>query len=267
MKYKESLYQINEVHDWSGYDKEYRFDRNLEKFSKRPYNNFSVLVNYENNRALKYYGENPIEYRYNNYGFRTPDDFNDVDDGNVFIGCSHTAGVGHHLENTWSYKLNKDVGGKFWNLSQGGCGIQTDYRLLYGWKDTLKSKNIFHYTVPHPRFEFFNGNELLHLNTWSKFEHLSRTHTQRVVLEFYLEFLSDKEYCNYSQMIYINSIKGLSQEIGCNYYYLTPEILGIHDSRPLLNKDDNSLRARDLLHYSVSKQNYIYEEFKKLWQE
>ena len=35
----------------------------------------------------------------------------------------------------------------------------------------------------------------------------------------------------------------------------------------ILNKDDNSLRARDLLHYSVSKQNYIYEEFKKLWQE
>ena len=41
---------------------------------------------------------------------------------------------------------NKKIGGKFWNLSQGGSSIQTDYRLLLGWKDDLKIKNIFHFT-------------------------------------------------------------------------------------------------------------------------
>jgi hypothetical protein len=32
-------------------------------------------------------------------------------------------------------------------------------------------------------------------------------------------------------------------------------------------ENDNSIPARDLGHYSVGKQNYIYEEFKKLWAE
>jgi hypothetical protein len=76
---------------------------------------------YPNDKTTQYYTENPIEYKFNNYGFRTPDDFND-DEGNIFLGCSHTIGIGHHLENTWSYKLNQSLGGKFWNLSQGGNG-------------------------------------------------------------------------------------------------------------------------------------------------
>ena len=82
---------------------------------------------------LLYYKNNPIEYKFNNCGFRTPDDFNTIDEGNIFLGCSHTFGIGHHLENTWSYKLNQIIGGKFWNLSIGGTGVMTAYRLLKGY--------------------------------------------------------------------------------------------------------------------------------------
>jgi hypothetical protein len=164
-------------------------------------------------------------------------------------------GVGHHLENAWSYKLNKYVGGKFWNLSQGGCGIQTDYRLILAWKDTLKIKNIFHYTIPHPRYEFFIEDEVVGLNQWQANE---RWEYKSHRWEFYLDVLAGEQYSNYNQMVYINAIKGLSQDIGCNYYYLTDKITDKY------SWDDTSIPARDLGHYTVGVQNLIYEDFKKL---
>ena len=122
---------------------------------------------YPNSKSLKYYKENPIEYSFNNYGFRTPDEFNSIDEGNVFIGDSHTMGNALHLENIWSYKLNKDLGGKFWNLSQGGSGIQSSYRLLGGFKDRLKIKNIYHLALHHPRFEFIYEGNVVKLSPWT----------------------------------------------------------------------------------------------------
>ncbi len=249
MEYKDSYYPANrsDNYEWVGMDKKELFEKNCKK--------------YPNNESLKYYKENPIKYSFNNFGFRTPDDFNDTDEGNIFLGCSHTMGIGHLLENTWAYKVNKEVGGKFWNLSQGGCGIQTDYRLLLGWKDTLKIKNIFHYTIPWPRYEFLNEKENIHLTA----------HTANIAKSYYLKFylgvLSGEEYCNYNQKVHINAIRGLSQEIGCNYYYLTPEILGIHNNpRWYIGQGDDSLLARDLTHPTVGKQNYIYEKFLKIWE-
>jgi len=58
----------------------------------------------------------------------------------------------------------------------------------------------------------------------------------------------------YSQMVYINAIRGVSHEIGCNYYYLTDKIL---DEFP---ENDNSLRARDLKHYTVGSSEFLYEK-------
>ena len=42
------------------------------------------------------------------------------------MGCSHTFGIGHHLENTWGFKLNNVIGGKFWNL-----GITHEYESIF----------------------------------------------------------------------------------------------------------------------------------------
>jgi hypothetical protein len=163
-------------------------------------------------------------------------------------------GIGHLLENTWAYKVNKEVGGKFWNLSQGGCGIQTDYRLLYGWQDTLKIKNIFHFTHPHPRFEFFDEDgEFFRMSPWD-------VKGVKEKNKFYLDYLSGEEYSFYNQKVYINAIKGLSQDIGCNYYYLTANILN-------REFNDSSIPSRDIDHFTVGQQNFIYEEFKRLWQE
>jgi hypothetical protein len=236
--YKSSLhcYPPDKILNWGPADNKELFKKNCKK--------------YPNNKSLKYYKQNPIEYKFNNYGFRTPDDFNDTDEGNIFLGCSHTLGTGHHLENTWAYKVNKEVGGKFWNLSQGGTGIQTDYRLLLGWKDDLTIKNIFHFTKPHSRFEFFYDNSILNLDWRGSYS------KEKYQQEFYIEVLSDIHYSNYNQLVYINAIKGIAQDINCNYYYLTDRIFEEYDE----DKDD-SVQARELQHYTVAKQNFIYDNF------
>lgn len=203
--------------------------------------------------SIQYYIKNPVKYKLNNCGFRTPDDFNSEDEGNVFLGCSHTFGIGHHLENTWSYKLNQTIGGKFWNLGIGGTGVATHFRLLLGFYKELKIKNIFHFAPKYPRYEFIeNGmpqNYIIndYKKSWeSKFGNLM------------VDSLLTDEQCEFNWMSYTYAIKGLAKEIGCNYYLIEGDA-GWH------GQDDNSLVARDLLHHTTKVQHSIYLDFLKIY--
>jgi len=110
---------------------------------------------YPNIKDLKKYEQDPIEYEFNNYGFRTPVNFKKGLEGNVFLGCSYTLGIGHHLENVWSWKVNEAIGGNFINFGIGGAGIGTSARLLYAFKDYFNYKNVFLH-IPHPyRYEYY----------------------------------------------------------------------------------------------------------------
>jgi hypothetical protein len=203
--------------------------------------------------SLQYYIKNPIKYQLNNCGFRTPDDFNSVDVGNIFLGCSHTFGIGHHLENVWSYKLNQIIGGKFWNLGISGTGVTTHFRLLLAFYKELKIKNIFHFAPKYPRYEFIeNGTPQNYIinnynKEWeSKFGNLMA------------DSLLTEEQCEFNWMSYTYAIKGLAEEIGCNYYLIEGDT-GWHA------QDDNSLLARDLLHHTTKVQHSIYQDFLKLY--
>jgi hypothetical protein len=213
---------------------------------RKKYNNF-------NNFSIKYYVENPIKYKLNNFGFRTPDDFNSEDEGNVFLGCSHTFGIGHHLENVWSYKVNELIGGKFWNLSIGGTGVTTHFRLLLGFYKELKIKNIFHYAPKYPRYEFIeNGRPQFYIinnyneNWKSKFGDLLT------------DSLLKDEQMEFNWITYTYAIKAIANEIGCNYYLIEGDT-GWH------SQDDNSLLARDLLHHTTLYQHNIMKDFLKIY--
>ena len=224
---KQTFHPINTTTKWSNMDTENLFNLNLKKN--------------KNNETLNFYLENPINYQFNNFGFRTPDNFNNVDYGNVFLGCSHTMGVGHHLENTWSYKLNQQVGGKFWNISVGGVGIMTNFRLLLAHYKDLKIKNIFHYVPKYPRYEFYVDGEFKILNIGR--DKLS---------DECVNLLGDLYQIELTHIPYTMAINQLAQNIGCNYYL-------INDFIP--NKTSYSIEARDLYHFSTNQQNQIYEKF------
>ena len=258
--YQSSIYRKNQVWEWLPPDRSELFVENCKKYS--------------NNESLEYYKENPVKYSFNNYGFRTPDDFNEEDEGNVFLGCSETLGIGHHLENTWAYKLNKDLGGKFWNLSQSGSGIQTAFRLLYGFKDYLKVKNIFHLAYFHPRFEFIHEDSVIKLSNWHIDDKIQYDNEPTVIEywqngekkiieinsfnEFYVNILSKNSHKNFLCESYIYALKSLANEMGCNYHYLRAKDVG---------EKDDTIQARDLMHSTIGQQNSIYKKFKKLWQE
>ena len=214
-----------------------------------------ILQKKNNNYSSQYYIENPIEYKLNNEGFRSPDDFNSADEGNVYLGCSHTFGIGHHLENIWSYKLNQIIGGKFWNLSVGGTGIISHFRLLLGYYKELNIKNIFHFAPKYPRYEFIINkiprNFIIsdYSENWlNQFGDLMETS------------LLTNEQCEFNWMSYTYAIKGLANEIGCNYYL-------IEGDTEWHGMDDNSLQARDLIHHTTKVQHQIYKDFLKLYDE
>lgn len=240
----DSNFMVNQEYDFVETDSEKRWKDNL----KRKFNNF-------NNYSLQYYIQNPIKYKLNNFGFRTTDDFNSIDEGNVFLGCSHTFGIGHHLENTWSYKLNQIIGGKFWNLGVGGTGVTTHFRLLLGFYKELKIKNIFHYAPMYPRYEFIENKRPQNYiicdyneNWLSKFGSLMS------------DSLLTDEQTEFNWIVYTNAIKSLANEINVNYYLIEGDT-GFH------SQDDNSLVARDLLHHTTAYQHTIYQKFLKLYDE
>lgn len=228
----------NKIHKFIPSDSEEEWIKNLK---------------FKNNISLKYYLDNPIEYKLNNDGFRTPDDFNSEDYGNVFLGCSHTFGIGHHLKNVWSYKLNNIIGGKFWNLGIGGTGVATHFRILLAYYKELKIKNIFHYAPLYPRYEFIKNGE--------PNNYIISDYKKEWEFEFgnlLVNSLLTNEQSEINWIAYTSAIKGLASEIGCNYYLIQGDN-GRHGS------DDNSLQARDLMHHTTEYQHGIYQDFLKIY--
>lgn len=254
---------------WSGSDNPELWESLLEK-SKTNYLSQNALDD------LEHYKNNPIEYKLNNYGFRTYDDF-EKEQGNVFLGCSFTFGEGHHLENTWSYKLHKKIGGglKFWNLSMGGTGIDFAFRMLYSYKNLIDVKNVFLF-IPFPnRFEYpvkFSKHKQISFDVFSTpYYHVTPTFNTH---EFFSNQFKDIEHREemknqiyaltieeHIQMSYVKNFFAIQQvckEIGANFY----SINGVHDELRNI-KEDNTLipnMARDI-HPSVSYQNTVLKLF------
>ena len=220
--------------DWYPMDSEQRFRENF--------------TNHPTNKSLLTYKKNPIQYKLNEYGFRS-DSFDTEKPGNVFLGCSHTFGIGNYMENTWSHKVNKKVGGKFFNLASPGKGIMTSLRLLRYWSSKLNIKNIFHYQPIYPRYEFYGDGS----------SEKSDTNIHYRMGADDLASIKDRELRgmlasdNHILELYKNSILAISaiaQTLGVKYYYYCPwsEISSVnpHDGVGPINE---SLQARDLAHH------------------
>jgi len=72
-----------------------------------------------------------ITYQFNSSAFRC-DEFT-TDPSILFLGCSHTVGVGLPIENTWPTIVANKLNLKCYNLGQGGGSADTAYRLGSHW--------------------------------------------------------------------------------------------------------------------------------------
>jgi len=222
LKAKDELFKIynrptNDIEYWHISDTDVLFEYNKKKYSNSPH--------------IKNYIDNPIEYRYNNYGMRTNDEFSLEGDGNVFLGCSHTFGIGHYLENTWSYKLHKKIGGKFYNISEPGSGIDIQYEYLKYFKNKIKFKNLFHF-FPDECFVRFDERIVSHFPNYDELKNVV--------------------------YMYFNFINNLCDEIGVNYYLITKSFHDVANINPF---HENLTPARDLRHYYVEEHDEIVDLF------
>ena len=130
-----------------------------------------------------------IEYRLNEYGYRSDNNYNDLfysnksEDYILGIGCSHTEGIGVENENTWLEKLGNMLSVKTVNLGlTSGTVDYCNYQLIQlyqeyslteqlrlgrPWKNHNMPIHVFVLAPPDGRFSIINGDEMSFFQDWN----------------------------------------------------------------------------------------------------
>lgn len=132
---------------------------------------YSYSIPYDSTIRKHVESEYGITYKLNQYDLRVYDDLPEKE-SIAILGCSDSKGIGNELEDTWGYKLGKELGYPVWNFSEAGAGIDYNYVTLKWGLENKKIKTVF-WLVPHmyrtftffqdqnsdfPRLRLFSGN-------------------------------------------------------------------------------------------------------------
>ena len=186
-----------------------------------------------------YWKNKSITYKYNDLGFRSNIDYGDIKEGDVFLGCSFTEGVGLPLELTWGYKLAKHLNIPFINLGIGGKGIGVMLQNLIAFSRQCKINRVFLFVPPLYRYDFvISDNDLFKTYLGPLVSADTKLHTlhsqmatywtggaiEGEYLDFFQAFLfgSKKQAINYS-INHVLAIKGYCDSIGAKLFYSTHE--------------------------------------------
>lgn len=193
-----------------------------------------------NDRILNYYNTKKLTYEFNEYGHRSKNVTEiDLDNYILFVGCSHTSGVGNYLEDTYPYLVSKQLNIDYYNLSISGSGIDVQLHNLFNWLVRYKPPKylVWQWTL-EPRVVIADReNKLQVVGSWSNI----KEHT---------EFLLVGKTINY-----FKTKRELAKNTVDNLPIKTIQI----DIFPNLNaifyqKIDS---ARDLLHYGCKSNRII----------
>ena len=275
---------------WDGCDSESLFDYHYEKFPE----------------FFQTYKDNPIEYVlsaptiYDGPVFRTAIPFEKdkklkVD---IFLGCSHTYGVGHHEKNIWVAKVTEKTGNTPVNLGSPGRGTSQSYINLVNYADLWDVQNIFHYQPYYPRYDNILLDYKKHHRkpheVWATY-HVNvqgvagiGTGTtfgeKEVYTRDYIETtMVTERYMKHHHNKHIYACAGYAASKSINYYHLhsdpsTHSIYGLYDCE--FNKEDGvyaitNIRKqeyvktltlpRDGTHRTVETHQEIGEEFLKMY--
>jgi hypothetical protein len=128
------------------------------------------LTNYQTNLKSRYgeleqyqWIDSNITYKLNNHGFRC-ENFNHSNSV-VFLGCSHTFGVGLPIASTWAQIVADSLKLTCYNLALPGTSNDTAFRLAYHWIEKIKPKCVIHCQIDSSRFELINGEDIVRFNS------------------------------------------------------------------------------------------------------
>jgi len=136
---------------WFSIDNEDLFKKNLKNYKSSDDNKTKL--------SLEFYLHNPIQYHTNKEVFRDTELSSKPDEVDVYLGCSHTFGVGLHLEDTWAYKLSSYLDFPFINASVPGSGPITHFRILALLSKRFKIRRVYYFIDHmHNRLEWYSSN-------------------------------------------------------------------------------------------------------------
>ena len=122
--------------NWHGTDTEELYQKNLVKHPEK----------------IASWSNRPITYKFNSYGFRA-DEFDSDHPGVVFLGCSHTLGIGLPVESTWAHIVSTSLKLRNFNLSIGGTSNDTVFRMAQHWINQLQPDLVIFLSGPRTRVE------------------------------------------------------------------------------------------------------------------
>jgi hypothetical protein len=179
-----------------------------------------------NDYGANLYKPGDFTYKFNSDGFRC-DEFDLKSELPIlFIGCSVTEGIGLPVEHTWSYLLHQEIRkltGKnipYWNIAQGGAGIDTQASLMYWLSKRIKPTHVFGLLPPFLRREFKHGGPDL---KWWAAGIFDKSPIDRVFI--------DQDNCNYesqrSLMLIDSLCKANNSTCDVGYWSYTEEDIKI----------------------------------------
>lgn len=181
---------------WHGTDSKELYQKNLSQ-------NQSHLEQYN-------WIDRSITYKFNSHGFRA-DEFDSPGSNVMFLGCSHTLGVGLPVESTWAHQVSTALKLKNYNLGVGGSSNDTAFRLAHYWIDQLRPDLVIFLSADRTRLELhIDDDQLYDLSVWpigfpivdnfAKCWHNNDTNSN---MNYFKNILSIKQLCNEHSIKYV----------------------------------------------------------------
>lgn len=258
---------VNGKTQWIAMDYEYTFQENLKKYPE----------------YLQYYIDNPIDYDVNKQYFRSTFDFKPEKRKkvNLFLGCSHTFGIGLHWEHTWPFLLSKHIKGDIINLGIPGGGMEATYITFKKYINFYDVQNVFHLQPIYARYLVFDESKL---NTFLP-HHIDKEGDplgfarKYYNIEYFKELFYDPDYMVYSHLHNLDAIKytALKNNIPYFYRHTLPEFIYPSQFKQMygnsykikkvpkevLDALKNDILARDMAHPPLSTNKEVVKTFLK----
>ena len=276
--------------DWLSTDDERRWNKYIRNPTLKP--------------LLTRYITDPVRYQFNSSGYRSDKDFNtlatDQTPVDVYIGCSHTQGTGHHFHNTYPAIVSRATGNVCMNLGQYGTGVQNSLNNLLKVISSHNIQTVFHFQPIYGRWGYKESGEWKTLSMWSMHDAIqagvlsqqymidNRMDLGAIALNHYKTVHAINSICAERNIPYFHTCgENLSKRVGIrpwNAYNLSSGTRMSSGALPGIERHDGKLSdmswqefilraefekpfpesdvaARDLMHFPLSFIKLIAEDF------
>jgi hypothetical protein len=240
-------YNANRIVNWHSGDTEKNWADGCKRFGPSWY----------------YYDKPTIEYAYNSLGYRSPEVDSISKDFFISFGCSHTLGVGLHLEDTYSYLLAQELKYEYLNFGMGGGAQNIVWANSTAWltNQQLKPKFVI---LQWPEIERLTIHTDTRINLFLPSWH-GAPDTKKSERNMYLYMLDNEEYLREQALMYFKNTNLLWKLAGVPTINFTlasgaGDLFNIKCFRGWTI--DESKAARDLMHPGPEFNKQIVEYIK-----